>query len=40
MLCIKAIFMSTNLKVSSMTCKCAFYRPDQNAKWGPHGIEF
>ena len=32
--------MLTSLKVSSMTCKCIFYRPELNAKGGLHGIEF
>ena len=32
--------MLTDLKVSSMTCKCVFYRPELNAKGGAHGIEF
>ena len=27
------------LKVSSLACKCAFYRPQHNAKKGPDGIE-
>ena len=31
--------MLTDLKVSSMTCKCVFYRPELNAKRA-HGIEF
>ena len=32
--------MLTGLKVSSMTCKCVFYRPEFNAKAGAYGIEF
>ena len=36
----KGISMVTGLKVSSLTCKCVFYRPELNAKAGPHGIEF
>ena len=32
--------MLAGLKVSSLTCKCVFYRPELNAKAGPHGIEF
>ena len=32
--------MLTGLKVSSLACKCAFYRPEHNAKERPHGIEF
>ena len=32
--------MLTGLKVSSMTCKCVFYRPELNANVGAHGIEF
>ena len=32
--------MLTTLKVSSLACKCIFYRPEQNAKEGPHGTEF
>ena len=31
-LCIKRISMLTGLKVSSLTCKCVFYRTKQNAK--------
>ena len=31
--------MLTGLKVSSLTCKCVFYRPEINAKGGPHGLE-
>ena len=26
--------MLTDLKVSSLACKCAFYRPEHNAKRG------
>ena len=36
----KGISMLTGLKVSSMTCKCVFYRPEFNAKAGAYGIEF
>ena len=36
----KGIFMLTALKMSSLTCKCVFYRPELNAKGGPRGIEF
>ena len=36
----KGISMLTALKVSSLTCKCVFYRPELNAKAGPHVIEF
>ena len=25
---------STDLKVSSLACKCVFYRTKQNTKWG------
>ena len=32
--------MLTSLKVSSLACKCVFYRSEHNAKEGPHGIEF
>ena len=32
--------MLTGLKVSSLACKCVFYRPEQNAKGGPYGTEF
>ena len=32
--------MLTGLKVSSLTCKCVFYRPEHNTKEGPHEIEF
>ena len=31
--------MLADLKVSSMTCKCVFYRPELKAK-GAHGTEF
>ena len=31
--------MLTDSKVSSMTCKCVFYRSEPDAK-GAHGIEF
>ena len=30
--------MLTGLKVPSLACKCVFYRPEHNAKRGPHGI--
>ena len=36
----KGIPIITGLKVSSVTCKCAFYRPELNAKVGAHEIEF
>ena len=36
----KGISILTSLKVSSLTCKCVFYRPELNAKAGAHGIEF
>ena len=32
--------MLKDLKVSALTCKCVFYRPELNAKAGPHRIEF
>ena len=32
--------MLTALKVSSLTCKCPFYRPEYEIKKGPHEIEF
>ena len=32
--------MLTGLKVSSLGRKCLFYRPEHNAKGGPHVIEF
>ena len=32
--------MLTGLKVSSLACKYIFYRPEHNAKGGPHGTEF
>ena len=34
--------MLRGLKVSSVTCKCVFYRQKRNAKggWEAHGIEF
>ena len=36
----KKIFMITGSKVSHFTCKCVFYRAEDNVKTGPHGIEF
>ena len=36
----KGISMLTGLKVSSLTCRCVFYRPELNAKAGAHAIEF
>ena len=36
----EGISMLTGLKVSSLTCKCVFYRPELNAKAGTHRIEF
>ena len=32
--------MLTGLKVSSLARRCVFYRPEQNAKGGPHGLFF
>ena len=32
--------MLAGLKVSSMICKCVFYRTELSAKEGPHVIEF
>ena len=32
--------MLTDLKVSSLVCKFVFYRPEHNAKRGPHEIEY
>ena len=32
--------MLTDMKVSSLACKCVFYRPEHNAKGGPHGTGF
>ena len=32
--------MSIGLNVLSLASKCAFYKPEHNAKWEPHGIEF
>ena len=32
--------MLAGLKVSSLACKFVFYRPEHNAKGGPHGTEF
>ena len=32
--------MLTGLKMSSLACKCVFYRPEHNVKVVPHGIEF
>ena len=31
--------MLTGLKVSSLACKCIFYRQEHNAKGGGHEIE-
>ena len=36
----KMISMLTGLKVSSLACRCAFYRREHNAKMGPHRTEF
>ena len=36
----KGIFMLTDLKVSLLTCKRVFYRPELNATAGTYGIEF
>ena len=36
----KMISMLTSLKVSPLTYKSVFYRPELNAKVWPHGIEF
>ena len=35
----KGISMLTGLRVSSLTCKCVFYRLELKAKAGPNGIE-
>ena len=32
--------MLTGLQVSSLACKCVFYRLEYNAKGGPYGAEF
>ena len=32
--------MLKDMKVLSEASKCKFYRPEINAKRGPHGIEF
>ena len=32
--------MLTDFKVSSLACKCVFYRPEDNAMGAPHGTEF
>ena len=32
--------MLTGLKVSSLACKCVFYRPDHDAKEGPMELNF
>ena len=32
--------MLTALKVSSLACKCLFYRPEYEIKREPHEIEF
>ena len=31
--------MLADLKVSSLACKCVYYRPEHNAKGRPHSIE-
>ena len=36
----KRTSMLTGSKVSSLASKCVFYRPEHNAKGGPHGTEF
>ena len=36
----KGIFMLTDLKVSLLTCKRVFYRPELNVTAGNYGIEF
>ena len=38
-LCRKRTSVFTGLKVSSLTCKCAFCRLEHNVKGGPHGTE-
>ena len=30
----------TSSEVSSLACKCVFYKPEHNAKWWSHEIEF
>ena len=35
----KGISMLTDLKVSSLTCKCVFYRTELNENGGPYRIE-
>ena len=32
--------MLTGLKVSSLVCKCVFYRPEYNTKEGPMKLNF
>ena len=32
--------MLSDLKVSSLTCKCVFDRPEHYTKEGPHGIKY
>ena len=32
--------MLISLKVSSLSCKCVFYRSEHNAKWGPNEMNF
>ena len=39
-LCRKKMSILTGLKVSSLPCKCVFYRPEHNANGEPHEIEF
>ena len=33
-------YLLTSLKVSSLTCKCEFYRPELNEKGGPMELNF
>ena len=32
--------MLTDLEVSSLSCKCVFYKPEYSTKGRPHGTEF
>ena len=36
----KKISMLSDLKVSSLTCKCVFYRPEHNSKGGTIDLNF
>ena len=37
---VSKFYVEKGLKVSTLACKCVFYRPEHNAKGLPHRIEF